>query len=151
MAFEVRTTVLGEGNSLTSLEYADEYFDDRSSALWTGTDAAKQGALIRATDYIDGRFSARYKDEVLDATEIPIKLQRACCEYAVRALNSSLAPDPSIDASGYSVVNTHKKLGPLEKDFQVVGSMSIKMFKPYPAADMLIAPFLKPSSNQVIR
>lgn len=151
MAFELRTTALGEGNSLAALAFADAYFLERSVAGWTGANDVKESALIRATDYIDARFSARYTDELLAMEDIPVKLARACCEYALRALTIVLAPDPVIDDSGVHVVTVKSKLGPLEEAFQVLGNAIPQMLRAYPAADMLIAPYLKASQGRVIR
>lgn len=39
-----------------SLADANSYHSERGNAAWTGTDAAKDAALQRATDYIDGRY-----------------------------------------------------------------------------------------------
>jgi hypothetical protein len=167
MAFTVEDgTGVAEANSYVELAFAEDYFTDRGNAAWTGADSAKQAALIQATDYIEGRFGRRFIGEMasttqglswprtdtdFEETEIPVKLQRATCEYAVRALTAALAPDPTVDASGVSVVNTRKKLGPLEKEFQVVGSGHPVMFRPYPAADMLLTGLLEATQGRVIR
>lgn len=151
MAFTVRTTVQGEGNSFVDVSYADSYFTDRGITAWAGTNTVKQAALVQATDYIDGRFASRFTDEVLEADSIPDKLKRAACEYAVRALVKPLAPDPAVDASGASVATIRNKLGPLEKEFQVVGSGTPALFRPYPAADILLVGMIKPTANRVIR
>lgn len=151
MAITLRTTALGEGNSLAALAFANAYFTERAVAGWVGTDPVKEAALIRATDYIDTRFSARYTDDLLAMEEIPVKLARACCEYALRALTVMLAPDPVVDDSGATVVTVKSKLGPLEEAFQVLGSGTPQQLRAYPAADMLIAPFLKAVQGRVIR
>jgi hypothetical protein len=151
MAFTVRTTATGDGNALASVELADAYFSERAIAGWTGTDEVKEASLIRATDYIDQRFSARYTEELLDEEDVPVRVARACCEYALRALTAALAPDPTIDASGASVVTVSSKLGPLEKKFQVVGNGVPALVRSYPAADMLLLPYLKPATARVIR
>jgi len=40
-----------------TLEGADTYHHDRGNAAWTtGTDEARTAALVRGTDYIDGRY-----------------------------------------------------------------------------------------------
>lgn len=36
-----------------TLAAADAYHQDRGNTTWTGTDAAKQAALLRASDYVD--------------------------------------------------------------------------------------------------
>jgi len=108
-----------DANAYVAVAFADTYHLDRGNAGWTGADAVKETALIRATDYIDKRFGnlfrgyRRAKDQALewprlDAYDndgfafdgvdiIPRKLQQACAEYALRALaNGPLAPDPAI-------------------------------------------------------
>ena len=153
MAFEVKATVTGEGNSYTSVAYADAYFADRGVTAWTGVNTAKEGALIRATDYLEGRFGGRFTCEVLEAEEVPDQLQKATCEYAVRALTAALAPDPVIGASGIVTVATRKKVGPLETESEAIQTgpgSTMLYFRPYPAADMLLHGLLY-STNRVIR
>lgn len=168
MAFTVEDgTGVADANSFGAVADADAYFTERGVAAWTGVQAVKEGALIRATDYIETRFGARFKgtkvdeDQSLsfpredadefDEDEIPRNLKRATFEYALRALTAELAPDPVIDPSGVAVVTTRKKLGPMEKEFQVLGSGTPKLLRAYPAADMLLAPLLVPGGNRVIR
>lgn len=38
---------------------ADAYHLERGNSAWAGTDAAKDSALVRGTDYIDGRYRWR--------------------------------------------------------------------------------------------
>jgi len=159
-------TGIANANSYVDTAFADEYFADRGVTAWAGDAAAKQGALIKATDYVEGRFGRRWIGEMANATqglswprkdtdfdidEIPLKLKQACSEYALRALSGPLAPDPKTDASGITVVTTRKKVGPIETEFQPVGSGTPAMFKPYPAADMLLSGLLEPINNRVIR
>lgn len=151
MPIVLRITALGVGNSLATLAFADAYFLERAVAGWVGTDVAREAALIRSTDYIDARFGARYNDALLARVDLPVKLSRACCEYALRALTVVLAPDPVVDASGATVVTVKSKLGPLEEAFEVIGSGFPQTLRAYPAADMLIAPFLKVGQGRVIR
>ena len=170
MAFVVEDgTGKPDANSYASVADADAYFNERGITAWTGTTDEKQSCLIRATDYIEGRFSERFigsvkaadqalswprmgAGDILD-TVIPIKLQRACFEYALRAKTAALAPDLQVDASGLSVVATKKKVGPIETEYAVaqtgLGS-SPMLFRPYPAADMLLRGLVY-SSSQVIR
>jgi len=170
MAFVVEDgTAKADATSYVTIVEADEYFADRGMTGWTGEDAVKQSALIKATDYIDGRFGQRFigsKKTTAQAlawprtgaadfadTDIPVKLRRACCEYALRALTSELAPDLKVDASGLTVVATKKKVGPIETEFTVpqsgLGSTPM-LFRPYPAADMLLRGLVY-SASQVIR
>lgn len=47
-------------NAYMTVAEADTYFTDRGIAGWTGVDTIKQTALIKATDFIEKRFSSRF-------------------------------------------------------------------------------------------
>lgn len=164
MAFTVEDgTIVAGANAYVTVAYADDYHTERGNSLWTGSDTVKQQAIVRATDYIDGRYSSRFIGYITDATqalcwprtdaasydtdEIPEPLKRACAEYALRALSQSLAPDPVIDASGYSKVVTRRRVGPIETYYQVdsngIGSIS----RPYPLADMQLRGLVVPGGT----
>lgn len=170
MAFVVEDgTAKADANAYVTIAEADGYFADRGNTAWTGADAVKQAALVKATDYIEGRFGQRFIGSRKTTTQalawprigaadfadtaIPVGLRRACCEYAVRALSAELAPDLKVDASGLTVVATKKKVGPIETDYAVpqtgLGSTPM-LFRPYPAADMLLRGLVY-SASQVIR
>lgn len=169
MAFVVEDgTGVAGSNSYASLTFANDYFSERAVAGWIGDDATKQAALIRATDYIEARYGYRFiGDQVATgqslswprtsagdytSAEIPMKLQRATCEYAMRALTAALAPDPTVDsATGASVVTVKQKLGPLEKQLQVLGSGYPSLVRAYPQADMLLQGLTRAASGRTIR
>lgn len=160
-------TGVPEANSYVDVDFADAYFADRNVTTWPVAGqqvAAKQGWLISATDYAEGRFGQRWIGlpktseqglhfPIEGEDEVPLELRKAICEYAIRARTAPLAPDPVIDASGFSMVTTRKKVGPIEKSFAIANGDSANMFgfRPYPAADMLIAGLLIPIGNRVIR
>lgn len=150
---------LSDSNSYGTVEEADAYFTDRLIADWPGEDSEeiKQAALIKATDYIEGRFGSlfigikasssqslswpRIYAGNFDEDEIPIKLKKANFEYALRALSGDLAPDPEFTESGLSVIKTKQKVGPIENEFTPVQTgtgATIAIFRPYPSADMLL-------------
>lgn len=158
-------TGLENANSLCDVAFADAYFADRVVTAWTGTDAVKQGALIRATDYVEGRWATKFKgDEQFPETQalsfprtdigwddaVPTGIKRAVAEYALRALSAPLAPDPTVDATGAAVKSTKEVVGPIETEvvYQDAGQV-VQPFKPYPAADMLVRPFLRSSSGLI--
>lgn len=168
MAFTVEDgTGVADANSYATVEFADAYFAERNVAGWTGEEAAKQSALIKATDYIDMRFSARFRgvpaadDQSLawprsyaynsygaEFPTIPLQLKRSCCEYALRALSGELAPDPT--SSDGAVESLKEKVGPIETETKYVpGGQVAALFKPYPVADSLLRPLLL--SGGVIR
>ncbi len=119
MAFVVEDgTGLSTATSYISEAFADTHHSDRNNTKWDDfTSIEKQAALIRATDYVDKRFSLRFigfaqkREQALewprlDAFDrsgfaysgdraIPAELQKAIAEYALRAaICGVLAPDP---------------------------------------------------------
>lgn len=136
------------GNSGVSVAYADDYFTDRANTVWTSAQTGdKQGALVRATDYVRALFAPRFDLTIFAALdpELPAAFTDAICEYAVIEIKTpgSLAPPPQVDASGYGVVKTKRKVGPIESGFTVVGGSNGPMTRrPFPIADALIATLL---------
>ncbi len=161
MAFVVEDgTVVADANSLCSVEYADSYFTDRAIATWTGAEAAKQAALIRATDYIEVFYGYRFRGTRLDAEQslsfpredigqddvVPVAIQKACAEYALRTLDGTpLAPDPTATESGLALIAESHKTGPITDTYRYASKgpgATPAPTKSYPAADKLIKPFL---------
>jgi hypothetical protein len=166
MAFTVEDgTGVAEANSYATIEDANGYFAERSIAAWTGTDELKQSYLIRATDYIEGRFGQRFRGEAefpnvpqglsfprigIDGQEgVPLCLKRATFEYALRAATGALAPDPAYETNGMTLASKRTKVGPIETELAYKQSSGAvpPAFRPYPAADMLLRPLLKPSDG----
>lgn len=152
-------TGLDDANSLITVAYADGYFADRYITTWTGSDAQKQAALIKATDYIETRYpelsfngtrlvetqalsfprSYLYSKLGVLIEGVPEGIKKAVSEYALRALSADLISDP-----GTEVPNTKRrkqKVGPIEEDIEFFVAPST--IKSYPAADMLLRPFLR--------
>ena len=176
MAFTVEDgTGLPDANSYVDVDFADSYFQERGITAWTGGDEAKQAWLIQATDYIEQVFAWRFvgvkmteeqglawprrgavSREGVQLTDgvMPVALLRATCQYALRAVTGPLMPDPVVDATGFAVVTTRKKVGPIEKEFRVMGSGGAPILvRSYPAADGLLAGLLRQGAGgtRVIR
>lgn len=165
MAFTVEDgTGVADANAYITVASADLYFSERGVTTWAGTDAKKEAWIIQATDYINARFGRRFRGDkefpdvqampfprtgdsaVETSAGLPVTLQRATAEYANRARVGALAPDPTVDASGLTVVGKRSKVGPIETEttFKSAGTGSTAaVVRAYPAADMLIAPLLK--------
>jgi hypothetical protein len=130
-----------------------DYHDDRGNA-YTASDTEIEKAIVRATDYMDSRWT--FAGSRLDAdqstecprsgvydpntsllvNQYPSELEEACAEYAMSALASSLYPSSNVDATGLQVKMTRKKADVLEKEteyFQTGGSSSAK--RAWPVAD----------------
>lgn len=171
MAFTVEDgTGLENSNAYISLAFATAYFGDRGVAAWTGSDTVKQQAIVRATDYIETRYGQQFRgtrgsptqalswprsnafdDNGFELTGVPVQLQKAAAEYALRALSASLMPDPVTDTSGQSVKMKKEVVGPIEETTEYHGSGVIQTIKPYPAADRLLAGLVLGSQGRSIR
>lgn len=106
-------SVVSGANSYLSVADADAYHSDRGNAAWTGTNAVKQSALIRATDYIEQKYAERWQgcraDEDqdlswpragisgIDDDFIPKELKQAVALLALEALSADL--NPNLDQS----------------------------------------------------
>lgn len=120
MAF-VFTVEDGDGleaaNAYITEAEADDYHEGRGHTDWAALSSeAKQGAIVRATDYIDKRFGRRFRGfksssaqalewPRIDATDnddylvnpVPRALVKACAEYAlISARQGELAPAPNL-------------------------------------------------------
>lgn len=76
-------------DSLVSLTAATLYMTAMGHSAWTGTDAVKEVALRRATQYLLAHY--RIRPEYLDP--VHSRVEDACCEAALRALTGSLYTD----------------------------------------------------------
>ena len=163
-------TGLALANGYVTVAFADAYFLDRGNAIWAAvaTDAEKEQAIVRATDYIDKRFGIRFKgvkqssDQGLEwpragavdndgyvFDDVPRNLEKATAEYALRALSATLAPDNS--NSGVKI--TRKKVGPIETESELSTPSSGSVISPaslkeYPEADLWIQELLKAGNER---
>lgn len=130
--------------------------DARQTSLgitaWTGTDAAKEAALRRATAFMEQRYRTRWKGTKLyrsqalswprygaivdswdvDSTIVPTDVANACADLAVTALSETLNA-----AQERAVIR--EKVGPLETEYDPYSSQA----KRYPAIDQMLAPYLQ--------
>lgn len=158
-----------DANSYASVVIANAYFNDRGVSEWFGSNGQEK-ALVRATDYIELKYGSRFMGSAatetqalswprigawqFEETEIPVRLVWACCEYALIAINSDLLQAPAMDANGLVIYTKRQKVGPIETEFSIPESgrgSKVESFKPYPKADLLIAPLLNSNSLRLIR
>lgn len=152
-------------NSYESVEAATAYHAQRGNADWaTATNDKREQALIAASDYADMRYHypgrPLHEDQGLQwprcdaydangvkVTGIPKSLRIAVCEYALRHVKGVvLAPDLTADASGAAVIETMKKVGPIETSTKY-SEASRSRFRSYPAADSLLRRLRGPLST----
>jgi len=138
MAFTVEDgSGLAGANSYVSVADSDTYFTDRNNTTWTGsTDAAKQAALVKATQFVDSmvdfvgtknsgtqalkwpRTGAYDGDNyLLSSTEVPGRVEDCVCEFANHVI------------SGTDLIDVYTK-GVIEE--RVEGAVSIKYDKSSP-------------------
>ena len=155
-------TGLAAANAYISLADADTYWSDRGGdTVWdAAADAVKEAGIIKATDYIEVRFGHRFLGMPLLTTQalefprqylydrygnliegVPPQLERACAEYAQRAISAALWNEPYVDTKGRRVVERNK-VGPIEEDIRYVFTEPITTIKPVPAADNLLRMFM---------
>lgn len=165
MAFVVEDgTGLANANALCSVAEADAYHTERGVAAWAGSDTVKQQALVRATDFFEGRWGSRLKGERTLATQalsfprlyidadgvVPAKIKCAIAEYALRTISGMpLDADPTRDASGQSVKRIKEAIdGAVSVETEFFGSTSSA--PSYPAADAFVRDYLR-SAGRVYR
>lgn len=141
MAYVVENgTGIAGANSYVAVAYADSFFADRGNTDWVAlSEAQKQTALVRATDYIEQVFDSRWRgsralldqplgwprsgvyengelDRAIAENIVPARVMRAACELAMRAHSASLLPDL---AATETAVNK-EKVGSLEVGYEVI-------------------------------
>jgi len=143
-----------DANAYIEVQEFKDYHDDRGNG-YTASDTEIERAIVRATDYIDSRWTfAGSRWDADQSTEcprsgvydpntgyelygFPDELKEACAEYALLALTGTLYASPDVDATGRPVKSTRKKADVLEKEVEYFGpGGSNKVFwKSYPIAD----------------
>jgi hypothetical protein len=104
-------TGLSNAESYVTVAFCDTYFSDRGDATWTGTDAEKEEALRKATEYLDVTYtwigSIKVDTQALGWPRdgawdkegrslediVPLGVERATAEAALKALSASLLAD----------------------------------------------------------
>lgn len=99
-------SVVNGANSYVTLEYANDYHTARGNSGWTGSDAVKSAAIIRATDYLEQVYYNKWvglyveynqplawpRSGVIDlmVNVIPEQLKQATALLALEALTDDL-------------------------------------------------------------
>lgn len=137
MAFVVQDpdTPTSDANAYISVADFQSYHDDRGQSYGTATDEEIEQAIVRATDYMDVRWTfegVRYDADqstecpragVIDPKlgwyieGIPSEIIEACAEYALTALNAVLNDAPTRDSSGARVTHLRTRIeGAVERE-----------------------------------
>lgn len=156
MALVVETGAgLSTAESYISVADADARHTALGNTTWTGTDASKEAALRRATQYMEQAYrqswkgTRLYRDQALswprygavvdgydlESNYVPDDVANACADLALKALSADLAPDLERGIK-------REKVGPLETEFDTNSAQSTR----YRAVDMALSAYLKGSS-----
>lgn len=159
MAFTVEDgTGLADANAYISVDAFKEYHDDRGGDYSSYSDEQIQQGIVRATDYIERRFGARfvgsretatqslswprqyaYYKDLREALLVPLPVQQATAEYGLRALAATLAPDPDYDGTNGKVVEREERAGPIVERYKFGQGGVIYTFRKYPLADAILS------------
>lgn len=142
MAFVVEDgTGVANANAYITVAFFRAHFTDRGRDVSALTDEIVQGCIVRATDFVEGRFGQRYQGTrktltqalgmprtgmVLDGVAVspdavPSLFQMGIAEYAFRASKyADLAPDAPVPfdreaANGDTIAATGAVIGKSEK------------------------------------
>jgi len=149
MAFVVQTpdTPLSTANAYMAVQAFKDYHDDRGNA-YTASDTEIEQAIVRATDYMDSRWTfAGSRQDADQSTECPRsgvydpnsglsvdpypeELEEACAEYSISALAGSLYPLSNVDSTGRDVKKLRKKVDVIETETEYFnpGGTAWKLF-----------------------
>lgn len=170
MAFNVQNAQgsVVDANAYIDVAFFTGYHADRAQS-YTGDSTAIQAAIVRATQYLDTRFTfVGYAGNVEQTTQwprlsardnndrirqgIPREIMNATAEYARIALGSTpLNPNPTQDETGARIKSKSSKAGPVSEAITYVDGSIVKLPK-YPIADQwLIASGLVERSGRIHR
>ena len=124
-------TGLSTANTYVSLAEVDAYFTLSATTTWTGTDDAKNAAIIRSARALDGMFTwpgvklvstqalQWPRSEAIDTSGytidgVPQAVKNAQCEAALIELVSAGSLTPELDRGGAVI---REKIGPLETEY----------------------------------
>lgn len=126
---------LADAESYASVAECAAYASSFANAGWTGTDAAKESALRKATQYLDSAYA--WKSSPLQPFTQALQwpridylwawpetklLKKACCELAIRSLTGDLFTDTA------SQHVTSATVGPIKRDLSAPANNGQKRY-----------------------
>lgn len=149
-----------DAETFISVADASSYHSDRGNAAWAAlaSDALREQALRRATDYMEQVYSQKWKGARMTDTQalswprydvcangfdvdndvVPVAVQRACAELALKAAAGELAPDVGRLAK-------REKVDVIEVEYESGALPYVR----HRAVDNLLAPYLEGGSGSV--
>lgn len=153
--------------SYVSVAFADTYHINRGNTAWASVSLTnKEAALRRSTDYMVQAYRQLWKgykvlttqaldwprtlvyisNEIVNnvtpisLTIVPIEVQKACAELALKAITDTLLIDTE-----QQVVK--ESIGPITTEYQPYASK----YKHYTSVEAMLKPYLKSSYSTVMR
>ena len=151
-------------NTYASVATIDAYHSDRGNTTWTGEDATKEAAILRAMTYIDGlcwrgikatqsqtlEWPRGYMEDrngySINSDVVPTVVVQALCEAALRELVDAGATMP--DASRDDVLNSMEIVGavkmawsaaaPTRTDFPIIKTLLKGLIAPSGGARLML-------------
>ena len=163
MAFVVEDgTGVPTANAFISVAFFKAYHDERGGDYSALTPDAKiEQVIVQATDYIQRRFGDKFVGARLTTTQalswprqyayypdgraallVPIEIQQATAEYALRAAAGPLAPDIVYDQTNAPVIEREERAGPIVERYKFGGGGTSTSYRKYPLADSLLKSLL---------
>jgi hypothetical protein len=156
-------TGLDTATSYVTVEYSEDYL----GASWAGDEAAKQAALMVATEYVDVINGPRIKGYPLETDQalefprtalynrygqiiegVPDDLKKAVCRYAQLAADDDLCSTSTSSAADAGVVKRKRvKAGSIESDIEYFAGAESALQSACAAdvlADRLVKQYLTP-------
>jgi len=156
-----------DANAYVDAAYVIAHHADRGLDLSATPTVDLETAIVRATDYLDQRFTfvgvPLYTDQSTGwprsnakdcngwlVQGIPLAVKKATAEYANIALSVELNPTPERDDTGQSVAAKSESVGPISESVRYAAASAFQMPK-YPKADRLLVVKGLVVSNRQIR
>lgn len=147
-------TGLSTAESYISVADATTYFSARGDTTWAAisTDALREAYLRKATEYMTQVYRSRWEGVrytetqaldwpregvvrdswQVDTDEVPVEVQRACAELALKASAAELYADLTRGV-------VREKVGPIEVEYDKASPERVR----YSAIDAMLQPYLK--------
>ncbi|ACT50869.1 DnaT-like ssDNA-binding protein [Methylovorus glucosotrophus] len=150
-----------DAESYSDVAFADAYHARRLNSEWAPLDAAiKEAHLIKATEYLDAKYGAKWigsrkialqalswprVDAVVDGVEVdadsvPIQIVRACAELAFKSFKLAGQLQPDLKRAKLKV-----KVDVIETEYDPNSPEQTR----YQAVETMIAPFIQSAFAQV--
>lgn len=162
-----------DANSYIDVAAAEAYLENSGRlGTWQNIgEELRKSVLIQGTDYLDQTYRRRYKGvrfssaqrlewpredvfdelgEELDVADIPEAIGQAVVEYAVEAISGPLAPTPTVDETGRTVLQKRERVDVLEES-TTYRDRATPAFKRFPRAELVIRRWLKRTGTLTLR